>query len=590
MTGRRSAHRALASILVAAAALAGFEARAQTQLTPELADQAAAPFAGAPLAAPTLVRPAARAQALSPWDAQLYAAAFDALRRGDFSGAEAKVALVTDKCLLGLIKFQELFRPKAATTTASYDDLNDWLSKYGDLPAAARVWEAAKKRKPAGAADPVTPAAVVGQHSWASLDAAAIQADLSTVDPTPLGPKAAREAFNAGDMDSALKIGDSNGDRFTAGLAAFRQGNWDEAFRRFQSQGLDVNEDMWGRSAGAWWAARAAIARGHPDQAPALLRVAAQFPNTFYGQIAERQLGLEPVVRRRAASLTPSAALSYVPGQPMLIKATTGLELDQPEMALFIRDDARAHRALALAELGQKADAGLELKAGLSGAADEPTRAKWTALAQAIGAMFAKAPEQQVVNEWDYPMPDLNPRGGYTVDKALLYALIRRESRFDARVISYAGAYGLMQVMPATASLVENDDRLRRYPDMLFDPSINLRVGQDYLAWLMNQGPIDGDLLKTVAAYNGGPGPIFSTVKQLPPDVDVVLLIESIPVPQSRDYVKQVMAAYWIYRRLMGQDSPSLDAVAAGAHTVNVAMDQPQVGYAVAAGGSNGGR
>jgi soluble lytic murein transglycosylase-like protein len=520
-----------------------------------------------------------KAQALSPWDAQLYAAAFDAARHGDFSGAEAKVAQVNDKSLVGLLQLQKLFHSK--TYTASYTELTEWLAKYGDLPGAARVWELAKKRKPAGAPDPVPPAAMANPHTYSSLDAAAIQADLSPPDvpSAPLGPKAARQAFNAGDMDGALKIADSNGDRFTAGLAAFRKSNWDDAFHRFQALALDVNEDSWARSSGAYWAARAAIARGTPDQAPSLLKVAAQFPNTFYGQIAERQLGLEPVVRH-GSSWGPAAPIAYGPGGA--IKSGGGLELGEPEMAAFIQNDPRAHRAMALAELGLKSEAGLELKAGLSSASDEATRLRWTALASGVGAMFAKAPELQVIYDQDYPMPSLSPRGGYTIERALVYALIRRESSFDPKVISYAGAYGLMQLMPATAALVEGDDRLRRYPDMLFEPSINMRVGQDYFAWLLNQAPIDGDILKAVAAYNGGPAPVFQTVRQMPYDTDILLLIESIPVPDSRDYVKRVMASYWIYRRLLGQDTKSLDAVATGARTVNVMLDKAPVNLASA--------
>lgn len=557
MSGRRTARGALAALVIAASALTAGVGRA---------------------AAPSETK----AQALTPWDAQLYSAAFDAVRRGDFTGAEAKVAMVQDKCLLGLIQFQKLFHAK--TYVATYDELTEWLGKYGDLPGAVHVWEMAKKRKPVGAPDPTPPVALITQHSWASLDAAAIQAELAPADIQPLSPKAARYAFNAGDMDGALKIGDSMGDRFTAGLAAFRKANWDEAFRRFQAQALDVNEDSWARSGGAYWAARAAIARGTPDKAPELLRIAARYPNTFYGQIAERQLGLEPVVRHGAASSNawaPSAPIPY--GQPALIKTSGAYDLDQPQMVAFIRDDPRAHRAMALAELGQKAEAGLELKAGLQGAGDEAGRAKWTALASAVGVMFAKAPELEVINDQDYPMPTLSPRGGWTLDKALVYALIRRESAFNAKVVSYAGAYGLMQMMPATAALVEGDERLKRYPEMLFEPSINTRVGQDYMAWLLNQAPINGDILKAVAAYNGGPAPVFATVRQMPADTDILLLIESIPVPDSRDYVKKVMASYWIYRRLMGQDTPSLDAVAAGARTVNVTIDQTPVNLASAA-------
>jgi soluble lytic murein transglycosylase-like protein len=519
-------------------------------------------------------------QALSPWDAQLYSAAFDAVRRGDFASAESDLAQVTDKCLIGVVHLQKLLRPKGYA--ASYEELTAWLGQFGDLPGAQKVWELAKKRKPQGAPDPAPPASLAGAHSWASLDAAQTQTDLALTDVQVLGPKAAREAFNAGDFESALKLGDSNGDRFTAGLAAFRKANWEDAYHRFQSIALDVSEDPWARSQGAYWAARTAIAKGAPDKAPELLKIAAQYPNTFYGQVAERQLGLEPVIRHGSAwsSSGPSAYVGG--GDPTRVKGS-GSEEEQAALQAFLTADMRAHRALALAQLGDKADAGQELRVGLAAAHAEADRANWTALGKAVAEVFAKAPDQQSINDQDYPMPELRARGGVTVDKALLYALIRRESAFNPKAVSWAGAYGLMQLMPATAALVEGDDRLRRVPQMLFEPSINLRVGQDYLAWLMQQGPIEGDILRAVAAYDGGPAPVFNTLKQLPADADAILVIESIPVPEARDYVKRVMASYWIYRRLLGQDTRSLDAVANGAHTVNIAIDQPPAAYASSA-------
>lgn len=546
MNLRRCAHAALAAVVVLATGLNGGAASAMTQ-------------------------------ALTPWDAQLYAAAFDAVRRGDFGAVDAKLAQVTDKSLVGMVQYQRLTHPKASAYAASYEDLTAWLAQYGDLPGAKKIWELAKKRKPAGAPDPAPPAAVAAGHNWTNLDAAQIQAEMALADPGPTDPKAARHALNSGDFDAALKAGDSNGDRFTAALAAFRKGDVADAFRRFQAIGLDVSEDPWARSQGAYWAARTAIAKGEPERAPALLKIAAQYPNTFYGQIAERQLGLEPQIRHGGA---------YQPAGPIAYEAATGkaagIEVEETELQAFSANDARAHRALALAELGQKADSALELRAGLAGAKDDAERAHWTALAQSIGQMFAKSPEQQFINDQDYPMPELKARGGITVEKALLYALIRRESAFNPRAVSWAGAYGLMQVMPTTAGQLEGDDRLRRMPAMLFEPSINLRVGQDYLAWLMNQNGIEGDILRAVAAYDGGSVPVITALKTLPADADAILVIETIPVPESRDYVKRVMASYWVYRRLLGQDTRTLDAVAAGAHTVHISIDQPPTDFAQA--------
>jgi soluble lytic murein transglycosylase-like protein len=146
-----------------------------------------------------------------------------------------------------------------------------------------------------------------------------------------------------------------------------------------------------------------------------------------------------------------------------------------------------------------------------------------------------------------FPTPDLTPIGGFTLDKALVYAIIRQESKFNADASSAAGAYGLMQLTPATAARVAGDDKLTHDPTPLRDPAFNLRLGQDYMATLLSN--LQGDVLRAVAAYNAG-----------------------MPGGQTREFVQKVVANYWIYRQLFGLDSPSLAAAASGARSV--AMDR----------------
>jgi soluble lytic murein transglycosylase-like protein len=513
-------------------------------------------------------------QALSPWDAQLYSAAFDAMRRGDFATAESNLAQVKDRCLVGLVEFEKLFKTKGYT--ASYQELTDWLQKYGDLPQAPRVWALAKKRKPDGAADPVPPASVTAAapRTWLTMEIAPLSPD---TDIDPQDPKAPRLALNAGDLQGALMLADAAGDRWTGGLAAYRMKDYPEAFRRFQLVALDVSEDAWARSRAGYWAARSAIAMGSPEKSPELLRVAAQFPRTFYGQIAERQLGLEPTA---VNGPVPYEAMAR---SPIVRASINDADLDSPAMRKFIASEPRAKRALALAEVGQKVDAGIEIRAGLGFAHDDQTRAQWTALALGINAMFPNTATG--AEPRDYPMPDLQPQGGFTIDKALVYALIRQESRFNAHAHSYAGAYGLMQVMPSNASWLERDPSFRRNPARLYDPAVNLRIGQDYILYLMSQPEISGDILKTVAAYDGGPAPVYESMKHMDYGADDLLTIESIPVPETRDYVEKVMANYWIYKRMLGEKTRTLDAVADGDHIAQVALDRSPTTYAAAGAG-----
>jgi soluble lytic murein transglycosylase-like protein len=280
--------------------------------------------------------------------------------------------------------------------------------------------------------------------------------------------------------------------------------------------------------------------------------------------IAERRMGMAA-----AEQTHPVAAVGqYVP------TASTGPGFD---LVRFIKSDERAHRATALAQVGRPVEAGLELRAGLSLAKTEDERARWTSLILALNAPLTSIADtasrgRQVV-EADYPTPLLEPKWGFTIDKALVYAIVRQESRFNPGVVSPAGAVGLMQLMPEAAARAAGDDKLKADMSPLFDPAFNLRVGQDYVTWLMERG-VGHDILRTVAAYNGGPGTLLKTAEMVGDDVDSLLLIECLPSQETRNYVEKVMAGYWTYRKKFGQDSKTLDAVAMGARFVDARLDK----------------
>jgi soluble lytic murein transglycosylase-like protein len=160
----------------------------------------------------------------------------------------------------------------------------------------------------------------------------------------------------------------------------------------------------------------------------------------------------------------------------------------------------------------------------------------------------------------------LNPLGGFTVDKALVYALVNQESRFNPNIVSPAGAYGLMQLTAETAARLAGDKSLRRNPAPLRDPALNLRLGQDYVAKLLTA--VKGDVMRAVAAYNCGPGVIQKLTARMGQDADSLMMIESMPSGQTRDYVQRVMAGYWTYRQIFGLDSHTLDAAASGLKAV----------------------
>lgn len=250
-------------------------------------------------AAPALAQPPAQpVRALSADDARVYAQAFKAVRGGDFDAAKGIADKVDDECLVGRLL---LIRLMHADYDASYAELRAWLKKYHDQPGAERVYALARKKAPALAdlptpdGDEADPAA--GGPSWARVEAIAEKLDLKAptvkVDPRL---QAAKEAFYGGDVEQGYALATAAGERWIAGLAAFRMKKYEIAEARLSSLAVDQTQNEWVRSAAAFWAARAAVAMGAPELAPSLLQVAAKTPYTFYGLIAERQLGLEPAV------------------------------------------------------------------------------------------------------------------------------------------------------------------------------------------------------------------------------------------------------------------------------------------------------
>lgn len=498
--------------------------------------------------------------ALSPADRLSYTTAFDALRRGDLDAARASARQANDRVLLGQVEFERLFH---ADYSAAYEELAAWLEEYSDLPCAPRAYNLALRRRPDGAPEPKRPSSVSGR-TWSSVVAAGGGA--SEDDPT----KAARIALNHDDLTGAVALGEQIGDWWVVGLAQYRLGEFGKASRAFERVLDDPTEDGWVRSGAAFWAARSAARSGQQDRVQPLLRQAGAWSATFYGQIALRQLGEDPVIENQGPRPYQPAggfqqALYHPDGSP-------GVEPD--ELDAFIRTDDRARRTVAYYEIGRGTDARDQLRTGLRSALTERGRQLWTALGRALGPrVTGVGDDARRIDADRYPQPVIEPEGGFTIERSLVYAIARKETDFNARARSAVGAYGLMQVMPTTAAELANDRAFVSNPDRLYDPAVNARLGQAYVTKVMAMPAINGDLLRVAASYNAGPGPMVAAVRKLGHDADPLLLIETIDVPQARDYVEKVVAAYWIYQRLNGLPLNTLDAVASGATLVPLSLD-----------------
>lgn len=138
-----------------------------------------------------------------------------------------------------------------------------------------------------------------------------------------------------------------------------------------------------------------------------------------------------------------------------------------------------------------------------------------------------------------------------SLKKFLFYALVREESYFDSGIISRAGAVGLTQLMPDTATDVASRFSWKN-PD-LSDPAVNLRLGARYLRVLLDafQQPI-----LALAAYNGGQGRVrqWKQTKDLP---SLLLFHESIPLPETRQYIRKILVSAVYYGYLYEDMTPS---------------------------------
>jgi soluble lytic murein transglycosylase len=127
---------------------------------------------------------------------------------------------------------------------------------------------------------------------------------------------------------------------------------------------------------------------------------------------------------------------------------------------------------------------------------------------------------------------------------------MREESSFIEDIESYAGALGLMQLMPRTALGHDDDIPGDATPDRLKTAEINVRVGADHLFWLAKN--FDDHPVLIAAAYNAGSGALRKWIKRYPSD-DIALFVEDIPPLQTRDYTKRVIGSYIAYRILNGE-------------------------------------
>ncbi len=323
---------------------------------------------------------------------------------------------------------------------------------------------------------------------------------------------------------------------WAAGLAAWRLGDCDKAAEAFQrSAAASTNPNL--TAAAHYWASRALIRCRFPEKSDEQLRGAARFPETLYGMLAHEQLGRD---------------LPETHAQPDLTEADWRR----------LRDEDAVQQAVMLAEIGQRDEAADDL-VWLVRTGDPDDYPALSRLARALGLTGAQtfmaynAPRGEGAHpSLRYPVTFRTPVGGWRVDPALAFAHALQESNFRERVISPAGAIGLMQIMPITQREYAASINMSSNAD-LKDPAVNLAFGQRTLESLSTASYTQGRLPKIMAAYNAGPSPVARWESEIRDAGDPLLYMESIPYWETRGYIAVVMRNYWMYLRQADAPAPS---------------------------------
>lgn len=518
-----------------------------------------------------------------------FAAIFRDLDAGRFSKAEAALAaqppgLLSESARAALIAARGAGRLSRA-------DLAAWLAANADQPLAGKIARLAEALPGADAAPlPLLPDVRPFRTASApgfSVERGPGDADLGTrlkpllaadrndeaerlwlagsgqLSPWSRSEWAARIAWNhyrMGDdlaawrvgLDAAAGLGQGAADgAWAAGLAAYRLGRWRDAAAAFDLV-KEGPEDA--RAAASFWAARSWERVGDAGARRDRLQRAATSPNTFYGILARRTLGVDQ---------------GHDWAEPDFITADWN----------YLKDVPGARRAAALVEIGQLGLADRELRHLAATAPGDayPAILRLAARLDLPATQYSLAVRSPAGLEAPlsarFPAPDWVPFRGWRLPRALIFAHALQESAFITTAGSPVGARGLMQLMPDTRDLVhrriarENPDAAAVVGDIT-DPAYNFELGQTYLEMLGNMGLTGGLLPKVIAAYNAGPGAVLKWNTTLDDQGDPLLFIESIPYRETRQYVRVVMRNLWMYElreMQQGRGAPqSMEALAQG--------------------------
>lgn len=315
----------------------------------------------------------------------------------------------------------------------------------------------------------------------------------------------------------------------------YLSGDFPAAAKNFD---LLANDPTW-REKALYWQGRSLEAAGSSDAAiPLYARIQREFPAGFYNLNINKAFGTR---NNRVPLLSTSF---QVP-----LSASLGMERAEALLALGLYEEAGKELAALKRQKGSSFRGSLG-HAGLYLAMNDYRSAMGLFQQEALATDSGNSPSVWAI---------LYPAGFHEIvsrhtantglDQCLTFALIRAESNFFPTARSPVGALGLMQLMPATAKDIARGLGIDVSTPQLTNPEVNVRIGTRHLKDLIRR--FNGNLVSAVAAYNAGATPVLRWRKNFP-NLREDEFIENIPYPETREYVKKVLAAMEVYRQLYG--------------------------------------
>jgi soluble lytic murein transglycosylase len=315
----------------------------------------------------------------------------------------------------------------------------------------------------------------------------------------------------------------------------YLSGNFAEAANTFA---LLSHDPTW-REKALYWQGRALEASGSGEAAFSVYaEIQQEYPTGFYSLNIAKKFGIRS---NRVPTLSTSDTIQ--------LPEPFGMERAQTLITLGLYEEAGKELAALRKRNGSSFRGSLE-HAGLYLAMNDFRSAMGLFRQEALARDDGNSPSVWAIL---YPAAFHEIVSRHTsnagIDESITYALIRAESNFLPTARSPVGALGLMQLMPGTARQIARNLGDTVSSSQLTNPEVNVRIGTLHLRDLIVS--FNGNLVSAVAAYNAGSTPVRRWRKSFP-TLQEDEFIENIPYPETREYVKKVLAAMEVYRQLYG--------------------------------------